>query len=197
MNKKQDRKRSEKKKEVLEKKNNWKKEKKMTTPKDIQWTRLASTKELPNQYDKLVIYDGVCQLCDTTVKFLISNDPKKIFRFVALQSKAAIPVLDAFGVSRKEALTSILFIDNHVAYRKSAAALQIAQYLPAPYSWIATCSCVPSFFRDIVYDFISANRYRIFGEIEEGTSCMRPTQDIKSRFLDADELSGPRVKKDN
>lgn len=155
----------------------------------LTWTERAAEAgaELPAGADKLVVYDGVCQLCDGTVKFLIARDPARVFHFVALQSAAAAPVLRAFGLSRDEALSSIVFVDARVAYRKSAAALRIATYLPAPYRWLHAAACVPALLRDAVYDCVATHRYRIFGQSED---CMRPTADIRARFLDADELGG-------
>lgn len=142
--------------------------------------------------DKVVIYDGVCNLCNGTVKFLIARDPGKLFKFVALQSQAAQPLLAHFNISREEALASITFIDEGVAYRKSAAALQIASYLPAPYKFLSGCMCLPRFLRDPAYDLVAVNRYRIFGQSEE---CLMPSRDVLSRFLDAEELKGKKAKK--
>jgi predicted DCC family thiol-disulfide oxidoreductase YuxK len=147
---------------------------------------------LPAHLDKIVIYDGVCNLCNGTVKFLIKRDPAKVFKFVALQSDAARPLLEHFNLSREEALQSIVFVDSQIAYRKSAAALQISAYLPQPYKFLYLASCVPAPLRDVVYDCVAVNRYRVFGQSEE---CMRPTPDIMARFLDAEEMKAARRRK--
>jgi predicted DCC family thiol-disulfide oxidoreductase YuxK len=150
--------------------------------------------------ERVVIYDGVCNLCDHTVKFLIKRDPGKLFRFCALQSEAAKPFLEAFGLDQEEALKSIVFLDRDsegpVAYRKSAAAMAIASYLPVPWNLLVAGKVVPGFLRDGVYDCVASNRYKIWGKHdEENEVCLRPTPDILSRFLDADEIKGAPKKK--
>lgn len=156
---------------------------------------LRATAALPAKADKLVIYDGVCSLCDHTVKFLIARDPAKTFKFVALQSVAAQPILRAFGISSDEALKSIVFVDDGRAFRKSAAALQIGSYLPRPYSLAASAGwCVPGPLRDAAYDCVASNRYRMFGRLdgEDAGACLIPTPDVLSRFLDAEEMKAAR-----
>jgi len=143
----------------------------------------------PGGVDKLVIYDGVCNLCNGTVKFIIARDPGKVFRFVALQSAAAAPILAHYDLGPEEALDSIVFVDDGIAYRKSAAALRIASYLPAPFSWLPLTAVVPSPLRDCVYGCVAANRYRVFGQSDE---CLMPSRDVMSRFLDAQEYLDKR-----
>lgn len=149
---------------------------------------------------RLVIYDGVCNLCDHTVKFLIARDPGKAFKFCALQSEAAKPILATFGLDKEEALKSIVFVDGGVAYRKSEAAMRIASYLPFPWNALFLGRLVPGPLRDGVYDCVASNRYRLFGKHGDGNGgedevCLRPSPDVLSRFLDADEVKGAPKKK--
>lgn len=140
----------------------------------------------------------MCKLCDGTVRFLIARDPKRLFKFVALQSETARPLLAHFGISPEEALKSITFVDDGVAHRKSAAALQISYYLPMPYSFIyGFYYCVPRCLRDCVYDMVASNRYRVFGKYEDAEDaqvCLMPTKDVLSRFLDAHEMTKKKAK---
>lgn len=158
-------------------------------------TTLRARGPLPLKADKLVIYDGVCNLCDHTVKFLVARDSARVLKFAALQSAAAQSILEQFGLSRDDALASITFVDNGVAYRKSAAAMMIASYLPVPWKWLYGGFVVPGFLRDGVYDCVAKNRYRVFGTLEEGETCMAPTPELLARFLDAEELPYVQAKR--
>lgn len=135
---------------------------------------------------RIVFFDGVCNLCDGVVKFLLQHDKQKVFTFCSLQSEAAQPYLARFGITPEDALKSILFVDGDKHYLKSSAALNIASYLPAPWSWLYVFNLMPAFLRDGAYDCVAANRYRMFGKNEEGTCLMR-TSSIMARFLDANE----------
>lgn len=158
-------------------------------------TTLRARGPLPLKANRLVIYDGVCNLCDHTVKFLVARDSGRVLRFAALQSAAAQPILEQFGLSREDALASITFVDDGVAYRKSAAAMMIASYLPAPWKWLYGGFCVPGVVRDGVYDCVAKNRYRVFGTLEEGETCMAPSPELLERFLDAEELPYVKAKR--
>lgn len=144
------------------------------------------------EVNHLVIYDGVCNLCDGTVKFLLARDAAGIFRFCALQSETAAPILAAHGISREAALRSITYIEDGVAYTKSAAALMIGRQLPQPYSSLASAGfCVPACARDAVYDLVASNRYTVFGRSEQ---CIRPSKAVMARFIDAHEHASERAK---
>ena len=150
-----------------------------------RWTRRTSVAPLPAWCDGVVLFDGRCKLCDGTVAFLIARDgARRRLRYCALQSAAAAPVLAAFGLSREAALASIVYVEGGVAYRKSAAAAAIAARLPLPWAAAAAAArCVPDCLADALYDAVSRNRYAIWGEYED---CMRPTADVRSRFIDDD-----------
>lgn len=122
--------------------------------------------------------------CNGVIQFLIKQDKAAVIRYAALQSKAAAPLLEQYGISPDDALKSFVFIDEGVAYRKSSAALRIASYLPSPYYFLSYCAIIPSFVRDAVYTCVANNRYSLFGKSED---CLIPTRALKARFLDADE----------
>jgi len=141
----------------------------------------------------IVIYDGVCRLCDGVVKFILARDVNgEHFRFCALQSAAAAPLLDRHGITQAEALKSFILLDleENQIMRRSDAALTIASSLPQPWKSMGFLGrlCIPRFVRDGLYDLIAKNRYSIFGKFEEGDECLMPSKKILSRFLDADEI---------
>lgn len=128
----------------------------------------------------ILLFDGVCNLCNGAVQFLIQRDPKGIFRFASLQSDAAQGLLSQFPQAPTDISTIILVEDGRM-YTKSDAALRAARYLsgawPALYGFII----VPRPIRNAVYDWIARNRYRWFGKKDQ---CMIPTPGLKERFLD-------------
>lgn len=130
-------------------------------------------------FDKVIFFDGVCNLCNSFVQFIIRNDNKKAFYFAALQSKYAEDTLKAFTLNAQE-LQSVVFIKNNVVYTKSNAALEIGKQLGGFWFLIAVFYIFPLKFRNLVYDFIGKNRYRWFGK---KNNCVVPTEVLKSRFL--------------
>jgi len=133
----------------------------------------------------LVLFDGVCNLCNAWVQWLIERDPEGRLRFASLQSDAARAVLSEAGVDDPAALPdSIALVDETGVHVRSAAALRIAGRLGFPYSLGRAALFVPRPIRDAVYRLIARNRYRWFGRRE---ACMRPTPELAGRFLDANE----------
>lgn len=127
-----------------------------------------------------VLFDGGCNVCDATVRFIIANDPADGFRFASLQSAAGARALARFGREPVGA-ASVIVLDGGHLYERSAAALHIARGLRAPWRWLAALERVPAGLRDPVYDLIARNRYRWFGRRDV---CTRPAAVDRSRFLD-------------
>ena len=127
-----------------------------------------------------ILFDGVCNLCNGFVRFVIARDPAARFRFAALQSDAAASLLRAAGVTAPLPDSVVLIEDGRV-YVRSDAALRVARALRFPWPLAYGFVVVPRFIRDRVYDVIAAHRYRWFGRREV---CMVPTPDLKRRFLD-------------
>ena len=127
----------------------------------------------------LIFFDGVCNLCAGSVKFVIKRDQKDLFRFAALQSEAAQKYLEPFGISAAGSGT-VLFLENGVLYQRSAAALHIARRLSGLWPLLYGLMIIPAFIRDFVYDQIAQRRYSIWGRQE---SCMVPTVALKAKFL--------------
>lgn len=128
---------------------------------------------------KIILFDGVCNLCNGAVTFVIKRDKKNIFKFATLQSEAGTELLSNFKIDRSK-LDSIILIDGDRFYSKSSAALYIARHLSGAYPLLFGFMILPKFFRDWIYDFIAKNRYRWFGKRE---SCMIPTPELAEKFL--------------
>lgn len=134
----------------------------------------------PGTEHPVVLFDGVCNLCNASVNFIIDNDPRKHFRFAALQSKAGRAILEKFNLSTTHIDTLVLF-DGEKIYTKSDATLHIVKRLKPPFPLLFSLVLVPPFVRDAAYMTIAKNRYRWFGKRE---SCRMPSQELKERFLD-------------
>lgn len=130
--------------------------------------------------EDVVLFDGVCNLCNSSVQFIIRHDPGGHFKFSALQSEAGQALLDRFGMDRRK-FDSVVLYSNGRYYTHSGAALRIARRLSGLWPLLFYVFYpVPYFIRDAVYLFISRNRYRWFGKQE---SCMIPTPELRARFL--------------
>ncbi|GAB2220519.1 hypothetical protein Drorol1_Dr00008179 [Drosera rotundifolia] len=135
----------------------------------------------------VVIYDGVCHLCHTGVKWVISVDKERKIKFCCLQSEAAEPYLRVCGVEREDVLRRFVFVECLGRYhRASTAALWVLSYLPFPYSALSYLSIVPAPLRDAVYDFVAKRRYDWFGKEEDCIVLQEP--EMLERFIDAEEL---------
>ena len=129
---------------------------------------------------KIILFDGVCNLCNSAVQFIIKNDKKDIFRFVALQSELGNEICSYIGVDQTKIDSIILYNPGVAYYYKSSAAFEIADELGGIYSLISIFKILPEKFGNFIYDYIAKNRYKWYGKKE---SCMIPTPELKSKFL--------------
>lgn len=127
----------------------------------------------------VVLFDGVCNLCNGTVQFIIKRDPSSKFQFASLQSGFGQSQLLKLGLDPTQ-LHSIIVLEDGKMYERSDAALKIASHLTQPWPMLGASRIFPRFFRDWVYDVIAKNRYRMFGKKDE---CMIPTPEMKARFV--------------
>ena len=127
----------------------------------------------------IVLFDGVCNLCSTSVQFILQRDPTGKFRFASLQSDLAQRLLTERGLDPK-ALDSVVVIDGDRLYRESDAALRIARDMKGAWKALAVFRVIPRPVRDWAYRLIARNRYRWFGKKE---SCWLPTPELRGRFL--------------
>lgn len=131
--------------------------------------------------DKIILFDGRCNLCSSSVQFIIRHDSKKKFRFASLQSDIGQRLLvGQLGVSQG-GVDSVVLIDSGKVYTKSDAALQIVKQLDGAWKVLFVLRIVPRGLRDCLYKWVAKNRYRWFGKSE---SCMVPNSDLKELFLD-------------
>jgi len=128
---------------------------------------------------KIILFDGVCNLCNGAVTYIIKRDKKNLFKFAALQSEIGRELTSKFNIDTSK-VDSIILIDGEKHYEKSSAALRIAKYLSGAYPLLFGFMVVPKFIRNAVYDYIARNRYKWFGKKE---SCMIPTAKLKDKFL--------------
>lgn len=129
--------------------------------------------------ERIILFDGVCNLCNASVQFVIRHDRHNRFRFASLQSDYGQQLLRREGFSTEE-LTSFILVEGDKTYRRSTAALRVARQLPGGWSLLYAFIVVPPFIRNAVYDFIAANRYRWFGKQD---ACMVPTPELRAKFI--------------
>ncbi|MBS1731015.1 MAG: thiol-disulfide oxidoreductase DCC family protein [Bacteroidetes bacterium] len=128
----------------------------------------------------IIFFDGVCNLCNASVQFVIRHDKRRQFRFASLQSKLGMQFLQDHHLPREDFDTFILYKNSKI-YTKSSGALQCAKHLAAPWSWLYIFIIIPKFIRDFIYTLIAKNRYRWFGKKD---SCWLPTLELRNLFLD-------------
>ena len=131
------------------------------------------------QHPRILLFDGVCNLCNTFVQFAIKRDPKGRFKFAALQSETGIGILNDFGLDSKSLNTFVAIIDGRPLLR-SDAALQTLRQFGLPWKLVYSFILIPRPIRDFLYDLVARTRYSLFGKQSQ---CMVPTAELKSRFL--------------
>ncbi|KIX22589.1 thiol-disulfide oxidoreductase [Flavobacterium sp. 316] len=136
-------------------------------------------KDIPKN-KKVILFDGVCNLCDSSVQFIIKHDKKDIFRFTAIQSEIGQEIIKHTGINT-ESIDSIILYEPRIAYYyKAEAALLIARELKGIYKLISYLNFLPKVIKNGVYDYIAKNRYKWYGKKE---ACMIPTPELKAKFL--------------
>ena len=129
---------------------------------------------------KIILFDGVCNLCESSVLFVIKYDKKEEFRFVALQSDLGKKILQHIGMDSKHIDSIVLYEPGIAYYYKSQAALEIAKSLGGIFHFGTLFRIIPNGIRNWVYDYVAKNRYVWYGKKE---LCMIPTPEIQSKFL--------------
>ncbi len=129
---------------------------------------------------KIILFDGVCNLCNASVQLVIKHDKKDLFRFVALQSDLGQEIIKHIGIDTQNIDSIILYEPGIAYYYKSDAALEIAKNLGGIFYFAGIFNIFPAALRNTLYDYIAKNRYRWYGKRE---SCMLPTPELKAKFL--------------
>ena len=132
------------------------------------------------KHKQLILFDGVCNLCNSSIQYVIKHDRTKTFMFAPLQSTIGSQILDKYGIDRSKTDSIVLYSNEKGLSVKSTAALKIAKQLGFPRSFMAIFFIVPTPIRNWVYDYIAKNRYKWYGKKD---ACMIPTPELKTRFL--------------
>jgi len=130
---------------------------------------------------KIILFDGVCNLCNGAVQFIVKRDKKDIFRFAPLQNEVGRKLTKERHIDTGKTDTIILMEPGVAYYTKSTAALKIGREFGGLWGLLIVLEWLPEGFRDWFYDFIAANRYKWFGKKEV---CMLPTPELKAKFLE-------------
>ena len=129
---------------------------------------------------KIILFDGVCNLCDAAVQFVIQHDKKDEFRFVALQSELGQQILKHIGINPANIDSVILYQPGIAYYYKSAAAIEIARSLGGFLHFGTIFKLIPTGIRNQLYDYVAKNRYKWYGKKE---TCLVPSAENKTKFL--------------
>ncbi|CAA6821526.1 MAG: Thiol-disulfide oxidoreductase [uncultured Sulfurovum sp.] len=126
----------------------------------------------------IILFDGVCNLCEASVQFIIKHDNKNYFYFTSQSSALGKKLLKKYDLDQVD---SIALLQNNKAYTHSDAGLEIARHLDGWYKYLYVFRFVPRILRDGLYKLVAKYRYKVFGKKEH---CMMPNEALKSRFLD-------------
>lgn len=134
---------------------------------------------MDNSPTHILLFDGVCNLCNSIVQFTIKRDPKAKFKFASLQSESGQSLLKQFGLPTND-FNSFVYIQGNKYFLKSSAGLNVLKELGGFWKVFYVFIIIPRPLRDFVYNIIAKTRYNIFGKQD---TCMAPTPNIKHRFL--------------
>ena len=126
----------------------------------------------------IILFDGECNFCSSSVQFILNRDDKEYFSFASLQSDIGKELLKSHSVGKE--VDSIVLIENDKAYIESTAALRICLHLKGSWKLCYGFLIIPSFLRNVFYKLIAKHRYRLFGKADQ---CMIPPPHIRNRFL--------------
>ncbi|GEM55383.1 thiol-disulfide oxidoreductase [Flavobacterium branchiophilum NBRC 15030 = ATCC 35035] len=129
---------------------------------------------------KIILFDGVCNLCEASVLFVIEHDINDVFRFVALDSEKGKNILNTIHLDRNKVDSIVLYVAENQYYIKSDAAIEIALHFDGLWNIMVVFKIIPKVVRNVIYDFVAKNRYKWFGKKE---SCLMPNPSLKNKFL--------------
>ena len=126
----------------------------------------------------IILFDGVCNLCESSIQFIIKHDSKKYFHFLSQTSKIGQYLLEAYALDN---IDSIIYVKKGIVYTHSDAALEVVKNLDGWYKHLYILRFLPRGFRDALYKLVAKYRYKVFGKKEH---CLMPSEELKNRFLD-------------
>lgn len=143
------------------------------------------SKEGRDNTEMVILFDGVCNLCNGFVQFVIKRDRRNVFQFASLQSVYGTGLLNHYRFNSKTYETILLYNGKDLDTR-SDAVINIVRELGGAWKMVAVLKIIPRFFRNWVYDLVSVNRYKVFGKRD---TCMVPTPELKSKFIEDNPFS--------
>jgi predicted DCC family thiol-disulfide oxidoreductase YuxK len=129
--------------------------------------------------ERIILFDGVCNFCNGSVRFIIKRDPLGYFKFSSLQSNAGKKLLEIHKV--RNDINSFILLENDHVFTKSSAALRVCMRLKGLWKILVVLIIIPKPIRDVIYDLVAKNRYKWFGKSDQ---CIIPTPEVRERFLD-------------
>lgn len=129
---------------------------------------------------KIILFDGICNLCNGAIQFIIKRDKKDVFRYAALQSELGEQLTGERGIDTTKVDSFILIEPGMAYFIKSDAALEIANDFGGLWGLFQVFKWIPSSIRNVIYDFVARNRYKWFGRKDQ---CMIPTPELQAKFL--------------
>lgn len=127
----------------------------------------------------ILLFDGYCNLCHSSVQFVLKHEKNNELYFTSLQSPIGVEILKYYSINPNE-IDSLVLIEKNKAYVKSSAALRVSKYLKGLYPIAFGLLIIPSFIRNWVYDYVAKNRYKWFGKMD---NCLVPDENLSKRFL--------------
>lgn len=132
------------------------------------------------KHKQLILFDGVCNLCNSSINYVIKHDKRDVFMFAPLQSVVGNEIIQKFNLNTSETDSILLYSEVKGLKIKSSAALAIASKLGFPRNLMTIFYIIPPFIRNWVYDYIAKNRYKWYGKKH---ACMTPTPELKKKFI--------------
>ena len=132
------------------------------------------------EHKQIILFDGVCNLCNNSINYVIDHDKNDQYRFVSLQSDLGIEIQNYLGIKSADLDSIILYIPNEAYYIKSTAALKVMKSFKGLWKLSVIFQVIPEGLRNVIYDCIAKNRYKWFGKQE---TCRIPTKELKAKFL--------------
>lgn len=127
----------------------------------------------------ILVYDGLCNLCNASVQWVIARDPRATFRFASLQSEAGRALLARHAL-RPGAIDTVVLVDGDCVWLKSDAGLEVLRRIGGGFTLLRALRVVPRPLRDALYEWVARNRYRWYGKRAE---CLAPAPELRERFL--------------
>lgn len=141
---------------------------------------MTSLEEQLPKNKQIILFDGVCNLCNASINYVIDRDHRDIFRFVSLQSDLGQTIQRYLGIAEDNLDSIILYIPKEAYYTKSSAALKVMKEFKGLWKLMQVFTIIPKSIRNLVYDFVAKNRYKWYGKQEH---CRIPTPELKAKFL--------------